>query len=65
MKLLRDNFGVKRVALLYDITNDSTVLEPQIVKTWLVSLAIRVVADEAFRGNDVDFRSQLTKIKGQ
>ena len=58
-----NNLGVKRAAVLYDVSSDySQGLREFFVKEF-TKMGGEVVADEGHRGDDVDFRAQLTKFK--
>ena len=58
-----DNF--KRIALIYDITQDAQRAEAELVRDLADTYGYEIVSFEAFRANDKDFRSQLTTIRGQ
>src|SRR6516165_6286289 len=54
----------KRVAILYDITQDALRAEAELIRDLAGKTGFEIVAFEAFRVNDTDFRAQLTTIKG-
>lgn len=53
----------KTAAVLYDVASDYSHGLREFFKTNFVALGGKVIADEGHRGEDVDFRAQLTKIK--
>ena len=53
----------KRAAILYEISSDYSVGLRDYFKQSFGKLGGTIVADEAFKTGDVDFRAQLTKIK--
>lgn len=53
----------KKAAVLYEISSDYSVGLRDYFKQSFLKLGGTVVADEAFKTGDVDFRAQLTKIK--
>jgi branched-chain amino acid transport system substrate-binding protein len=53
----------KKAAILYEISSDYSVGLRDYFKQSFDKLGGTVVADEAFKSGDVDFRAQLTKIK--
>jgi len=57
-------FHPKRVAILYDITQDALRAEAELIRDLAAQTGFETVAFEAFRVNDTDFRAQLTTIKG-
>lgn len=62
-KYIADN-GYKNVAVIYDVADEYS----KGVKTAFVeeaaNVGLTVVAEESFTGGDIDFKTQLTKIKG-
>ena len=57
------NLGAKKAALLYDVSSDySQGLRDFFIKGFTAAGG-KLVADEGFRADDVDFRSQLTNMK--
>jgi branched-chain amino acid transport system substrate-binding protein len=58
-----NDLKAKKAAVLYEISSDySTGVRDYFEKAWK-ALGGELVADEAFKTGDVDFRAQLTKIK--
>ena len=55
--------GFKKAALLYDLANDSFVQQRDDVRTEFVKKGGQIVIDESFKSGDIDFKTQLTKIK--
>ena len=53
----------KKAAILYDISSDYSQGLRQYFTEEFTKLGGTIVADEAYRAEDVDFRSQLTNIK--
>jgi branched-chain amino acid transport system substrate-binding protein len=53
----------KNAAILYEISSDYSVGLREYFKATFTKLGGKIVADEAFKTGDVDFRAQLTKIK--
>jgi branched-chain amino acid transport system substrate-binding protein len=64
LKEFNQAFHPKRVAILYDITQDALRAEAQLIRDLAAQTGFETVAFEAFRVNDTDFRAQLTTIKG-
>jgi branched-chain amino acid transport system substrate-binding protein len=64
LKVFKEKFNPKRVALLYDITQDALRAEAELIRELAPKIGFALVAFEAFRVNDTDFRAQLTTIKG-
>src|SRR6266851_84449 len=64
LKVFKATFNPKRVAILYDITQDALRAEADLIRDLASENGLELVAFEAFRVNDTDFRSQLTTIKG-
>jgi branched-chain amino acid transport system substrate-binding protein len=58
-------FGLSRIALITDITNDSQQAEAALWRRTDLQgkYGYTIVADESFRANDMDYRPQLTKIQ--
>jgi branched-chain amino acid transport system substrate-binding protein len=54
---------IKRLAVLYDQTQDGQVGDSQVCKNMAVELGYEVVAFEAFRAGDQDFSPQLATIR--
>ena len=62
-KFAYQDLGAKTAAVLYDISSDySTGVRDYFVAAW-EALGGELVADEAMKAGDVDFRPQLTSIK--
>ena len=58
-----EDLGAKRAAILYDISSDYSMgVRQYFTENWL-KLGGEIVADEALKAGDVDFRPQLTSIK--
>lgn len=60
-----EKLGASTVAVLYDMADDysSGIAEAFVAKAG--ELGLTVVAEEKYQDGDVDFKSQLTNIKGQ
>ena len=57
------DLGARKAAILYEISSDYSVgLRDYFVQRW-EALGGELVADEAFKTGDVEFRAQLTSIK--
>ncbi len=63
MRKLKEKFDIKRVAIIYDISQDAERSEAEFVRDLAGTLGYQVVAFEAFRASDTSFRPQLTTIK--
>jgi branched-chain amino acid transport system substrate-binding protein len=63
MRALKAKFGVKQVALIYDVTQDGQRGEAELIRNSAKEIGYDVPAFEAFRAGDNDFRPQLSKIK--
>ena len=57
------NLGAKKAALLYDVSSDYSQGQREFFIKGFEASGGKLVADEGFRGEDVDFRSQLTNMK--
>lgn len=58
-----DKLGAKKAAILYDVSDDySQGLREFFIENFKAKGG-EIVADESFKGGDVDFRAQLSKIK--
>ncbi len=58
-----DKLGAKKAAVLYDVSDDySQGLREFFIENFKKKGG-EIVADESFKGGDVDFRAQLSKIK--
>jgi len=64
LKHFKEMFHPKRVAMIYDITQDALRGEADLIHDMANQVGFEIVAYEAFRVNDTDFRAQLTTIKG-
>jgi len=64
LKQFKEMFHPKRVAIIYDITQDAQRAEAELIRDLASEIGYEIVAFEAFRANDTDFRAQLTTIKG-
>lgn len=63
-KFARETLGAKRVAILLDFKQDYSVgLADYFRKTFLANGG-EIVADERYTSGDIEFRAQLTKIRG-
>jgi branched-chain amino acid transport system substrate-binding protein len=63
MKTLKTKFDTKHIALIYDVTQDGQRGEAELIRNSAKEIGYDVVAFEAFRAGDNDFRPQLSKIK--
>lgn len=63
-KFVKDEFGAKKVAVLYDVASDYPKGLAEFFKAGAEKLGLEVVAFETFTTKDRDFSAQLTKIKG-
>jgi len=63
MRTLKAKLDIKRVALIYDVTQDGQRGEAELVRNNAKEVGYDIVAFEAFRVGDNDFRPQLSKIK--
>jgi branched-chain amino acid transport system substrate-binding protein len=57
--------GVRRLAVIYDQTQDGQAADAKIVKNLAEQMGYEVIAYEAFRSSDQDFSPQLTKIRAR
>jgi branched-chain amino acid transport system substrate-binding protein len=57
------NLGMQKLALIYDQAQDAEAASAQAIQDAASSIGYTVVDAEAFRSNDQDFSTQLTKIK--
>ena len=62
-KYAYNDLKAKKAAILYEISSDYSVGMRDFFKQSWTKFGGTVVADEAFKTGDVDFRAQLTKIK--
>jgi len=58
-----NDLGARKAAILYEISSDYSVGVRQYFSEAWAKLGGELVADEAFKTGDVDFRAQLTRIK--
>jgi len=63
LKKVVGKHGIKRMAVLFDQTQDAQAGDAEVVKTMAASLGYTVVAFEAFRSGDQDFSAQISKIR--
>ena len=57
------DLNASKAAVLYDVSSDYSQGQREFFVKGFEEFGGRIVADEGFRGDDVDFRSQLTNIK--
>lgn len=57
------NLNLKKAAVLYDVSSDYSQGLREFFEKEFVKMGGEIVADEGHRGEDVDFRAQLTKFK--
>lgn len=57
--------GLKTAAVLTDISDEYSQGMAEYFKKTFIALGGEIVAEEVFKTGDVDFRAQLTKIKGK
>ena len=57
------NLNAKKAAILYDVSSDYSQGQREFFIKSFKDSGGEIIADEGFRGDDVDFRSQLTNIK--
>ncbi|MEM1485901.1 ABC transporter substrate-binding protein [Oscillospiraceae bacterium PP1C4] len=60
---LVDVLGKKKVAIFYDQTNAFGVSQVKAFKEYVTSAGGEIVSEQIFKSGDVDFKTQLTKIK--
>ena len=63
-KFIRAEPELKKVALLFDQTQDGMAFDKSLWNDNAAGLGLEIVAEEAGRAGDTDFRAQLTKIRG-
>jgi branched-chain amino acid transport system substrate-binding protein len=61
--ILAKHVKPKRIAALYDITQQSQAFDASLWKKYAPSIGAQMVAFESLRVGDTDFRPQLTKMK--
>ena len=54
----------KKISIIYDITQDAQRAEAEMIRDLADTYGYEIVGFEAFRAGDKDFRSQLTKMRG-
>ena len=59
-----EELGVKRVAILLDFKQDYSVGLADFFRKKFTELGGEIVADERYTSGDIEFRAQLTKIRG-
>ena len=64
-KFARDELGVRRVAILRDVRNDYSVGLADFFAAAFAEAGGDIVADRSYGTGDVDFKAQLTAIRGQ
>ena len=64
LKVFKEKYAPKRVAIIYDIAQDALRAEADLIRDLASKVGFEIVAFEAFRTNDTDFRAQITTIKG-
>ena len=55
--------GIKRLAVIYDQTQDAQAGDAEVCKTMANELGYQIVAFEAFRSGDQDVSAQISKIR--
>ena len=63
-KFAADNLKIKKVAVLKDVRNTYSVGLAEVFTQEFQKLGGKVIATESFSAGDVDFKAQLTNIKG-
>lgn len=63
LRKVHNKVGFKRLAVIYDHTQDGQAGDAQVCKTQAKALGYEVVAFEAFRSGDQDFSAQLATIR--
>lgn len=63
-KFARETIGAKRVAILFDFKQDYSVGLADFFRKTFQSMGGEIVADERYTSGDIEFRAQLTKIRG-
>ncbi|KXG75902.1 ABC transporter substrate-binding protein [Thermotalea metallivorans] len=58
-----DVLGFKKAAILYDVADDYSQGLTEFFEKYFIEKGGQIVAKEAFKSGDVDFRPQLSKIK--
>lgn len=63
LKKVVDKLKIKRLAVIYDQTQDAQAGDAEMCKVLVGTLGYELVAFEAFRANDQDFSPQIAKIR--
>ncbi len=63
LKTLVPKLNIKRIAIIYDQTQDAQAADAQMVRSLASTIGYQVVADTAFRTGDQDFSAQIANIK--
>lgn len=63
-KFARENLHISKVAILRDARNTYSVDLAKVFTDEFSKMGGKIVAEESFQAGDVDFKAQLTKIKG-
>jgi branched-chain amino acid transport system substrate-binding protein len=63
-KFAHDNLKLQRVAILKDVRNDYSVGLAKVFEQNFTKMGGKIVDNESFSNGDVDFKAQLTNIKG-
>jgi branched-chain amino acid transport system substrate-binding protein len=63
VKKVVDKLKIKRLAVIYDQTQDAQAGDAEVCKELAGKLGYELVAFEAFRANDQDFSPQIAKIR--
>ncbi len=63
MRVVVKELGIKRLAMIYDQTQDAQKGDADLAEKYAGELGYELVAFEAFRAGDQDFSPQLAKIK--
>lgn len=63
VKKVVDKLKIKRLAVIYDQTQDAQAGDAEVCKNLAGKLGYELVAYEAFRANDQDFSPQIAKIR--
>ncbi len=64
-KFAVENLSAKKIAILRDVKSDYSVGLANFFTETLKKLGGEIVADLSYQGGDVDFKAQLTEIKGK
>ncbi|MFH0777691.1 MAG: ABC transporter substrate-binding protein [Candidatus Eisenbacteria bacterium] len=60
-----DSLGARKAAILRDIKNDYSVGLADFFEEKFVSLGGKIVGDESYSEGDIDFKAQLTALRGK